>query len=164
MNELLVRKRGKPPPPPAAPAESAPAGDPTPPVLPAALEGRPLPPAKPEQGDQTTARKARTSKARPALATVEDPPVRPERCAHCNGTPLESKDVQEIVLIDHVRCYVRRRVLRRIRCRCADGARDTTPPAPPACPRRTHFTAAFVAFVLYAKLVLPCLRSASGAT
>lgn len=148
VDELLARKKPK-----AAAATSE--ATPTPaPLPPPGLDDRPRPPAKPEAPEENTQRKPRTPKAPPELPTIEDPTIRPERCAHCGGTHLASKDVQEIVLVDHVRGYVRRRIVRRVRARCADCGKQTTPPAPLACLPRTHFSAAFVAFVLYSKLAM----------
>lgn len=149
VGELLAKKRPK-----AGPSAPDSRAEPAPTVLPPDLTDRPLPPEKPPEPDEEKPRKPRTPKARPELVTIEDPPVRPDRCAGCGGSRLATKDVQEIVLIDHVRGYVRRRVVRQVRCRCADCATVTTPPAPSACLPRTHFTAAFVAFVLYGKLAM----------
>jgi transposase len=149
VDELLARKKKA-----APPADPTPSPGPQVAPAPPGLENRPQPPAKSPDVDEEKGRKPRVAKVRPELPTIEDPPIRPDRCGHCGGSRLVSKDVQEIVLIDHVRGYVRRRVVRRIRCRCADCAKETTPPAPLACLPRTHFTAAFVAFVLYSKLAM----------
>ena len=67
---------------------------------------------------------------------------------------LSNKDSDEVTFIDYVPGYLRRRRVRRIRCRCADCAQVTTPVIPGACLPKTHFTAAFVASVLYNKFAL----------
>ena len=145
----------------AAPAASppeptAPAPDTaTPPsVPPPNLADRPQPPARPAENEDDKPRKKRTPKLRPTLPIVEDPVVRPDICSHCGGSHLTSKEVLETVLIDHVRGYVRKRIVKRARARCCDCSRLTTPPVPYACLPRTHFTASFVAFVLYSKLAM----------
>lgn len=104
--------------------------------------------------DKEGSRKGRLNKPKPNLETLVDPPVRPDRCAHCGGDQLTNKDTRETVLIDYVRGYVRRRVVGRVRCRCNDCARDTTAPAPLAFLPGSHFTAPFVAFILYSKIML----------
>lgn len=151
-----------PPPPPPEPP-SPPAPEPTPSADPVAtplpdLGTRPTPPAKPERPPATEkedgSRKGRSNKPKPKLETIVDPPVRPDQCAHCGGDQLTNKDTRETVLIDYVRGYVRRRVVSRIRCRCNDCARDTIAPAPLACMPGSHFTAPFVAFILYSKIML----------
>jgi transposase len=140
----------------AAPPAPPPSADPPVPVLPD-LGARPTPPAKPDkpsEKDKDGSRKGRRNKAKPKLETLVDPTVRPDRCAHCGGDQLTNKDTRETVLIDYVRGYVRRRVVGRVRCRCNDCARDTTAPAPLAFVPGSHFTAAFVAFILYSKIML----------
>lgn len=175
LDALLARKRkpatppagsGNPPPAatplpePTVPPPSPPAAEPMPsadlPVLPDLL-ARPQPPARPEdppKEDKEGSRKGRKNKAKPKLDTIVDPPVRPDHCAHCGGDQLTNKDTRETVLIDYVRGYVRRRVVSRIRCRCNDCARDTIAPAPLACMPGSHFTAPFLAFILYSKIML----------
>lgn len=115
------------------------------------FKNRPKPPPKPEpetKGD----RSPRTAKPPQVLPTVTDPPVRPDVCAHCGKSRLENKDTQRRPVIEHVKGYVRRRVVGRTRCTCVDCNRITTPPFPLVCLPRTHFAASFVAFVLYSKI------------
>lgn len=151
LDELLGKKKAKAvATPPEEPAPSPAADVPAPP----GLVDRPQPPAKPDEPESTQGRKPRAATTHPKLATVEDPPIRPDRCAHCGGVHLASKDGQQIELIEHVRAYVRRRIVRTIRARCRDCGKNTTPPAPAACLPRTHFAASFVAFVLYNKLAM----------
>lgn len=163
LNTLLARKtakRGKTAPEPA-PAFPDPAATPAPgaaptPAPPAApdLTGRPKPPSRPEPEEPPAGPKPRTPKPPARLPTIEDPPVRPDVCGRCGGSRLSNKDTTETPFTDYVRGYVRRRVVPRIRCRCADCGANTLPAAPIACLPRTHFTADFVAFLLYSKLVL----------
>ena len=119
----------------------------------AAFKGRPMPPPKPER-EAKGPRKPRTARASAPLPTIEDPPVRPDRCAHCHKSRLENKDTQQREFIEYVRGYVRRRVARRTRCTCGNCGKITTPPFPVACLPRTQFAASFVAFVLYSKLAM----------
>lgn len=144
--DALLAKKGKKP-----PAAEAPAPAPLPP--PPELDGRPRPPEAPED-EETKSRKPRTKKPRPELPMVEGPAIRPDRCAHCGGFKLSNKDSAEVDLIDYVPGYLRRLWTRRVRCRCADCGRVTTPAIPGACLPKTHFTAAFVASVLYNKFAL----------
>ena len=142
--DALLAKKGKKPAPAAPPA-------PPPAASPEALDGRPRPPAAPDKEEKR--RKPRTKKPRPELPVVEES-VRPEVCAHCGGSRLSNKDTDEVELVDWVPGYLRRRRVRRTRCRCADCAKVTSPPIPGACLPKTHFTAAFVAWVLYNKFAL----------
>lgn len=141
--DALLAKTGKKPPPaePAAPLPPPPA-----------LDARPRPPEA-SADDEPTPRAPRTRKPRPELPVVEET-VRPEVCAHCGGSRLSNKDTDEVDLVDYVPGYLRRRRVRRIRCRCADCARVTSPGIPGASLPKTHFTAAFVAWVLYNKFAL----------
>lgn len=118
-----------------------------------ALKERPKPPPKPEPEPKEPP-KPRTPRTPPELPTVQDPPVRPETCGRCGKSRLENKDTQEREFIEHVRGYVRRRVVRLTRCECADCGAITAPPPPLACLPRTRFAASFVAFVLYSKLAM----------
>jgi hypothetical protein len=151
LDELLAKKGRKA----ALPAAPPPPPEPTPPppTPPPGLEDRPQPPARPTE-EEGKPRKERTPKVRPPLPTVEDPVVRADVCGHCGGSHLASKDVLETVPIDHVRGYVRKRIVKRVRSRCCDCSRLTTPPVPYSCLPRTRFTASFVAFVLYSKLAM----------
>lgn len=110
-------------------------------------------PPKPER-EVKGPRKPRTPRASAPLPTIQEPPVRPDKCAHCGKSRLEAKDTQQREFIEHVRGYVRRRVARRTRCTCRDCGKITTPPFPLACLPRTQFAANFVAFVLYSKLAM----------
>lgn len=143
LDAVLAKKRKK-----AAPAQPP---EPAPP--PSSLDARPQPPAKPETDTEDRARKPRTKLPKPVLPTTEET-VRPDVCAHCGGSRLQQKDSSETELIDYVSGYVRRRKIRRIRCRCADCAKVTAPEVPSACLPKTHFSAAFVAWVVYQKYAL----------
>jgi transposase len=115
-------------------------------------EGRPQPPPKPEATEAAPPR-TRTPKARPELPLVDEA-VRPDRCAHCGGARLSNKDTDDFELIDYVAGYLRKRRVRRTRCRCADCAQLTTPVIPGACLPKTHYTAGFIAWILYSKYAL----------
>lgn len=163
LDTLLARKRKKATTPPASPDTTPPMTAPNPEEPPPSLAPpappdpgeRPTPPARPEKPvREEGSRKGRGNKPKPDLETILDPPVRPDRCAHCGGDQLTNKDTRETVLLDYVRGHVRRRVVGRIRCRCNDCARLTTAPAPLAFQPGSHFTAPFVAFVLYSKIML----------
>lgn len=118
-----------------------------------AFKERPKPPPKPER-EAKGPPKSRTPRPPPTLPTVQDPPVRPETCGRCGKSRLENKGTQQREFIEHVRGYVRRRVVPIIRCECADCGKVTTPSFPLACLPRTHFAASFVAFVLYSKVAM----------
>jgi transposase len=144
-----------PPPPAPPPAPTPSAGAPATPLP--DLGARPIPPVRPEKPamkEKIGSRNGRCNKPKPNVSTIIDPPVRPDKCAHCGGDRLTNKDTQKTVLVDYVRGYVRRREVGRIRCRCNDCARLTTAPAPLAFQPGSHFTAPFVAFILYSKIMM----------
>lgn len=131
----------------------APPISPDPPFVPPELNDRPQPPPKPEK-EEKPVRKPRTPKPKPDLPTTQDPTLRPDHCSHCGGARLQQKDLLETELTDYVRGYVQRRLVTRMRCRCLDCGRVTVPPVPNASLPKTHYTAAFVAYILYSKLAM----------
>ncbi len=130
---------------------------PVPPVEPAApppeLASRPLPPAKPEEGE-VPPKKRRQERTKPPLRKAPPEAVRPDRCGRCGGTQLLTKDTTTRDLVDWVAGYVRERAVALTRCRCADCGKVTAPVVPGACLPKTRFTAAFVAHLLHSKYTL----------
>lgn len=144
--EALLAKKGKKPPPAAAPQPAPPQGPPP------SLDDRPRPPEAPKK-EPAPARRSRTPKPRAVLPVVEES-VRPDACVHCGCSRLSNKETDEKLIADYVPGYIRYRKVAQISCRCGDCGKVTTPAIPGACLPKTHFTAAFAAFVIYTKFAL----------
>ena len=156
-----AKKAGRPVPTegdPAAPApkpapEPAPAPAPAPsPGQASTLDDRPKPPTAPERGPKKT-RKAAETTPQPEIP-VSTETVRPDTCAHCNGSRLSNKETDELELKDYVPGYFRYRRVARVSCRCSDCGKVTTPPVPGMCLPKARYTAGFAAWIIYCKFAL----------
>ena len=156
-----AKKAGRPVPTegdPAAPApkpapEPAPAPAPAPsPGQASTLDDRPKPPTAPERGPKKT-RKAAETTPQPEIP-ISTETVRPDTCAHCNGSRLSNKETDELELKDYVPGYFRYRRVARVSCRCSDCGKVTTPPVPGMCLPKARYTAGFAAWIIYCKFAL----------
>lgn len=142
VDALTAKKGGRSAPPPT-PNPLAP--------LPPGLEDRPLPPPAPVRVDPAAGTKVRRAKRpKPDLPTIDET-ERPDACSNCGGVRLSNKDATIVTLVDYVPGHLRYRRVRRIRCRCSDCAQLTTGTIRADCLPGTHFSAAFVGWVLHNK-------------
>jgi transposase len=156
VGELLAaaRRRQRPPTTPAPPPPQPP-----PPVVTAdaqrAFDQRPAPPVLPPK--TKTAAKPRGPSGRkpvPAHLEAETHELRPDTCAHCGGSALDAADVVVEEKLHVVKEHQRRRVVRRMTCRCRDCGQRTTPRSLPAPYERSKVTCEWLGWLLDQKFAM----------
>ena len=120
-----------------------------------AFNDRPAPPTLPEKPAKQP-RKVKPSgrKPLPTHLPVEDHALRPEQCAQCGGTQLDVVDEVVEEKLHVVKEHQRRRVVKRITCRCRTCLARTTPASLPAPYERSKVTCDWLAWFVHQKFGL----------
>jgi transposase len=119
------------------------------------FDERPTPPELPEKTKRTKGRTRRTGRnALPSHLEAEEHRLRPDSCEHCGGTDLGAADEVVEEKLHVVKEHQRRRVVRRITCRCRDCGKRTTPPSLPAPYERSKVTCEWLAWFIDQKFKL----------
>lgn len=120
-----------------------------------AFDERPLAPAKPPAEEREKKKAAPTGrKPLPQHLEAEEHRLRPDACAHCGGPNLDAAGVVVEEKLHVVKEHQRRRVVRRITCRCRDCGGRTTPRSLPAPYERSKVTSGWLAWFVHGKFAL----------
>jgi len=140
-----------------------PAPIPRPPAVPEALaddakrlfDDRPTAPQKPELPEKSQKPKKPTGrKALPAHLEAEETSLRPDVCASCGGSELDAAEELREEKLHVVKEHQRRRVVKRMTCRCRACGSRTTPRSLPAPYERSKVTCEWLAWLVHHKFVL----------
>jgi hypothetical protein len=120
-----------------------------------AFESRPQPPTLPDKTKAPKGGGRRTGRgAIPSHLEAEEHRFRPEGCEHCGSTDLAAAGEVVEEKLHVVKEHQRRRVVRRMTCRCRDCGRRTTPPSLPAPYARSKMTCDWLAWFVHQKFGL----------
>jgi hypothetical protein len=120
-----------------------------------AFEKRPQPPLKPEVVPAPkTPQRPTGRKPLPSHLEAEEHSLRPHACEHCGGTALDAADEVVEEKLHVVKEHQRRRVVRRVTCRCRDCGGRTTPRSLPAPYDRSKITCDWLAWLVHGKFGL----------
>ena len=127
----------------------------------AAFDARPAPPTLPEKTKPAKREPKRTGRnAVPQHLEAEEHRLRPAECERCGGTALDVVDEVVEEKLHVVKEHQRRRVVRRVTCRCRDCLTRTTPVSLPAPYARSKTTCEWLAWFIHQKfgLLIPLDR------
>lgn len=117
-----------------------------------ALDSRPKPPELPPKTKEKRPRPPPTGrKPLPKHLPVEEHSLRPDACAHCGSTQLDSADEVVEEKLHVVKEHQRRRVVKRTTCRCRACGERTTPRSLPAPYERSKVTCDWLAWLVATK-------------
>jgi transposase len=120
-----------------------------------AFEERPKAPVKPtEERPPTTKAKPTGRKRIPTHLEAEQHELRPDACGACGATALDVVDELVEEKLHVVKEHQRRRVVRRVTCRCRHCGERTTPRSLPAPYERSKVTCEWLAWLVYQKFWL----------
>jgi transposase len=120
-----------------------------------AFESRPRPPELPVKEQEKKPRPPPTGrKALPKHLPVEEHTFEPDQCAHCGSTALDVADVVEDEKLHVVKEHQRRRVVKRVTCRCRECGERTTPRSLPAPYERSKVTCDWLAWLVMTKFAM----------
>ncbi len=118
----------------------------------AAFDARPTPPVLPEKIKPPKASQRRPGRnAIPTHLEVEEHAFRPSTCEHCGSSELDAVDVVVEEKLHVVKEHQRRRVVRRVTCRCRNCLERTTPDSLPAPYARSKVTCDWLAWLIHQK-------------
>jgi hypothetical protein len=121
----------------------------------AAFDTRPAPPVLPEKPKPAKREPKRTGRnAVPSHLEADEHGLRPAQCVRCGGTALDVVDVLVEEKLDVVKEHLRRRVVRRVTCRCRGCLTRTTPTSLPAPYARSKVTCEWLAWFIHQKFGL----------
>lgn len=150
VGELLAiaqRKHRKPPAPKAPEPPPTLEGD-----AKQSFESRPKPPELPSKTKDKKPRPPPSGrKPLPKHLEADEHKLRPTRCEHCGGTALDAADEVVEEKLHVVKEHQRRRVVRRITCRCRACGERTTPRSLPAPYERSKVTCDWLAWLVASK-------------
>lgn len=120
-----------------------------------AFEQRPQAPTKPAEPEEIAKPRRPTGrKPLPSHLEVEETVLRPDACASCGGIKLDTADEVVEEKLHVVKEHQRRRVVRRITCRCRGCGERTTPRSLPAPYERSKVTCEWLAWLMHAKFAM----------
>lgn len=120
----------------------------------ATFDERPKAPEKPATKEQPKTRPPPTGrKALPQHLEAEEHALRPEACASCGSAQLDAAEALVEEKLHVVKEHQRRRVVRRMTCRCRRCGERTTPRSLPAPYERSKITCEWLAWLVHAKFV-----------
>ena len=120
-----------------------------------AFDARPAPPTLPTKADKVKREPKRTGRnAVPAHLEVDDHLLRPAACERCGGIALDVVDEVVEEKLHVVKEHQRRRVVRRVTCRCRACLARTTPRSLPAPYPRSKVTCEWLAWFIHQKFGL----------
>jgi len=125
------------------------------PAAQAAFDERPAPPTLPEKPIKATCEPKRTGRnAVPSHLEADEHRLRPAACERCGGTALDVVDEVVEEKLDVVKEHLRRRIVRRVTCRCRGCLARTTPMSLPAPYARSKVTCDWLAWFIHQKFGL----------
>jgi len=120
-----------------------------------AFDARPAPPTLPTKPDKVKREPKRTGRnAVPAHLEVDEHLLRPAACERCGGIALDVVDEVVEEKLHVVKEHQRRRVVRRVTCRCRACLARTTPRSLPAPYARSKVTCDWLAWFIHQKFGL----------
>ena len=132
--------------------------EPAPVVEPAAqtaFDTRPAPPTLPDKPIKAAREPKRTGRnAVPSHLEADEHRLRPAACERCGGTALDVVDEVVEEKLHVVKEHQRRRVVRRVTCRCRSCLARTTPASLPAPYARSKVTCEWLAWLIHQKFGL----------